>query len=356
MARIDSFLRLVVEQRASDLHFCAGSQPVIRYNGDLVHVKFRHLSAYETRRFLYELLTDEQKEEFEATRDLDFAYEIPGVGRFRVNVYRQSEGMGAAFRVIPESPPTLEEMKLPDSLRQFTELDAGLVLVTGPTGCGKSTTLAALVNTINRERPKHILTIEDPIEFVYTMQQSVVSQRQVGRDADSFASALRASYRESPDVILVGEMRDNETISLAITLAATGTLVFGTLHTSSAARAVDRIIDSYPEEQQDQIRGMLSMSLRGVVAQKLCKTIDGFNRIAAVEVLTWSYAVSNLIREGKTHQLTSTIQTADHKLTGMETMDQSLMRLMQRGKISAEEARLHAEEKAPFDPYVVGPS
>jgi len=353
MARIDSFLQLVVEQKASDLHFSAGSKPVIRYNGDLVHVKFRRLSKYEAKKFLYEILSDEQKEEFERTLDLDCAYEIPGVGRFRVNVYHQSEGMAAAFRIIPETPPSIEELRLPGSVRQFCTLDAGLVLVTGRTGCGKSTTLAALVNEINNHRRKHVLTIEDPIEFVYTMNNSVISQRQVGRDADSFASALRASYRESPDVILVGELRDNETISLAITLAATGTLVFGTLHTSSAPRAIDRIIDSYPEEQQDQIRGMLSMSLKGVLAQKLCKTLDGMGRIAAVEVLTWSYAMSNLVREGKTYQLTSLMQTADYKATGMQTMDQCLLRLMRRGKITPEEARQHAEEKSLFDQYVI---
>ncbi len=353
MARVDSFLRLVMEQRASDLHFCAGSSPVIRYNGDLVHVKFRQLSALETKRFIYEILTDEQIALFEENQDLDFAYELPNVGRFRVNAYNHSEGMGAAFRIIPEAPPSLDELKLPPALRQFCDLDAGLVLVTGPTGCGKSTTLAALVDEINGSRRKHILTIEDPIEFVYTMRNSVVSQRQVGRDSETFASALHASYRESPDVILVGEMRDNETISLAITLAATGTLVFGTLHTSSAARAVDRIIDSYPEQQQDQIRGMLSMSLKGVIAQKLCKTVDGLNRMAAVEVMTWSYAVSNLIREGKTYQLTSVIQAADYRGTGMETMDQCLLRLMKRGKITPDEARGHAEDKTLFDSYVI---
>ena len=352
MARIDSFLRLVVEQRASDLHFCAGSRPVIRYNGDLIHVKFRKLSPGETRRFLYEILTEEQQEEFQESQDLDFAHEIPDVGRFRVNMYSQSEGMGAAFRVIPERPPTLEELKLPSSLQRFIDLESGLVLVTGPTGCGKSTTLAAIVNAINHTHRKHILTIEDPIEFVYSPARSVVSQRQVGRDVDSFPAALRASFRESPDVVLVGEMRDNETISLAITLASTGTLVFGTLHTSSAARSVDRIIDSYPEEQQDQIRGMLSMSLRGVVAQKLCKTVDGFSRVAAVEMLTWSFAVSNLIREGKTHQLRSLIQTADTRTTGMETLDQCLMRLMHRGRITPEEALTHADDKAAFEEYV----
>ena len=352
MARIDSFLRLVVEQKASDLHFCAGSRPVIRYNGDLIHVKFRKLSAGETRRFLYEILSEEQQEEFQEHQDLDLAYEIPDVGRFRVNMYLQSEGMGAAFRIIPERPPSLEELKLPSSLQRFVDLESGLVLVTGPTGCGKSTTLAAIVNAINHTHRKHILTIEDPIEFVYGPVESVISQRQVGRDVDSFPAALRASFRESPDVVLVGEMRDNETISLAITLASTGTLVFGTLHTSSAARSVDRIIDSYPEEQQDQIRGMLSMSLRGVVAQKLCKTVDGFSRVAAVEMLTWSFAVSNLIREGKTHQLRSLIQTADTRTTGMETLDQCLMRLVQRGRITPEEAVTHADDKAAFEEFM----
>ena len=353
MPRIDSFLRLVVEQNASDLHFCAGAAPVIRYNGDLVHVKFRQLSGHETKRFLFEILNDEQRAEFLIKQDLDLAYEIPDVARFRVNMFSQAEGMGAAFRIIPEEPPSMREMKLPQGLNQFVGLDSGLVLVTGPTGCGKSTTLAAIVNSINETRHKHILTIEDPIEFIYHPEASVISQRQVGRDVDSFASALRASFRESPDVILVGEMRDNETISLAMTLAATGTLVFGTLHTSSASRSIDRIIDAYPEEQQEQIRGMLSMSMRGVVAQKLCKTVDGLSRVAAVELLTWSYAVSNLIREGKTYQIYSLLQTADHQATGQETMDQALLRLMERGKITAEEARKHAEDTALFDKYIV---
>ncbi len=353
MARIDSFLRLVVEQKASDLHFCAGAAPIIRYNGDLIPIKFRTLSGVEARRFLFEILDEEQQKEFTRRMEIDLAYEIPDCGRFRVNMFTQAEGMGAAFRVIPETPPSLEEMRLPHTLAQFADLDSGLVLVTGPTGSGKSTTLAGIVNAINHRHSKHILTIEDPIEFVYDPINSVVSQRQVGRDVDSFADALKASFRESPDVILVGEMRDNETISLAMTLAATGTLVFGTLHTGSAPKSIDRIIDSYPEEQQEQVRGMLSMSLRGVIAQKLCKTVDGLTRIPAVEVMTWSFAISNLIREGKTYQIYSQMQTADRRKTGMETLDQCLIRLMERGKITPEEARSHAEDKVLFDKHVL---
>jgi len=352
MAKIDSFLKLVVEQRASDLHFVAGSHPIIRYNGDLVPVKFRVLNASETRRFLYELMTKEQQKDLEENLEIDFAYRMGDIARFRVNVFHQFHGLGSVFRVIPSHVPTLKEIGMPESLKRFAKLESGLVLITGPTGSGKSTTLAALINEINENQEKHIITIEDPIEFVHKAKKCVISQRQVGTHTITFGTALRATFRESPDVILVGEMRDNETISLAITAATTGCLVFGTLHTNSASKTIDRIIDSYPEEQQEQIRGMLSMSLKGVVSQQLLKKPDGTGRIAALEVLTSSYALSNLIRENKTYQIYSIMQTADYASTGMETMDHCLVRYVERGLVTVEEALYKANEKVLFDRFV----
>ena len=348
MARIDTFLRMVVDQKASDLHLCAGAPPTIRYNGDLIFLRFRKLDELETRRFLLEIITERQKQDLWADFDLDFAYEVPGVGRFRVNIYHQTRGLGSAFRVIPDQIPSFEQLHLPTTLLQFTRLDNGLVLVTGPTGSGKSTTLAAMIQEVNRNYKKHIITIEDPIEYVYEEAQCLISQREVGTHCESFSAALRATYRESPDVILVGEMRDTETISLAITMAATGSLVIGTLHTASAAHTVDRIVDAYPEEQQDQIRGMLAMSLRGAVAQQLCKTADGRGRLPALEILLPSYALSTLIRERKTFQINSLMQLADYKTTGMETMDQCLTRYVRQGQITHEEARFRANDKSMF--------
>ncbi len=349
MARIDTFLRMVVDQRASDLHLCAGSPPTIRYNGDLIFLRFRVLDELEVRRLMMEILTEEQRTDLRAEFDLDFAYEVEGLGRFRVNVYHQTRGMAAAFRVIPDKVPSFADLNLPNTLRQFTRLDNGLVLITGPTGSGKSTTLAAMIEEINANQRKHIITIEDPIEYVYEEKLSLLSQREVGTHCASFAAALKASYRESPDVILVGELRDNETISMAITMAATGSLVLGTLHTASVAHTVDRIIDAYPDEQQDQIRGMLAMSLRGAVAQQLCKTADGRGRIPALEILLPSYALATLIRERKTFRINSLIQLADYKTTGMETMDQCLMRYVNQGLISREEARFRANDKSQFE-------
>jgi len=352
MARIDSFLKLVVEQKASDLHFCSGTQPVIRYNGDLMPVKFRLLSQVEARRFLYEIMNEEQIKELETNLELDFAYRMGDVARFRVNVFYQINGIGSVFRVIPQQIPTIEELRLPKSLKRFAGLESGLVLLTGPTGSGKSTTLASIINEINSSLEKHIITIEDPIEFVHSRKKSIISQREVGTHVPSFNSALRASFRESPDVILVGEMRDNETISLAITSATTGCLVFGTLHTNSAPKTVDRIIDSYPEEQQEQIRGMLAMSLKGVVSQVLMKRKDGRGRIALLEVLTSSYALSNLIRENKTYQIHSLMQTSDYKSTGMETLDQCMVRYIEKGLITVEDALEYATDKTLFDRFV----
>ncbi|MCK6528461.1 type IV pilus twitching motility protein PilT [Myxococcota bacterium] len=352
MARIDTFLRLVVEQRASDLHLGGGAPPAIRSQGDLVFVRFRSLSDVEAKRFLREILSPEQAAEFDRSGELDFAYEVPGIGRFRVNLYVQAGGMAGAFRVIPSEPPTLDGLGLPKVLGRLVSLDSGLVLVTGPTGSGKSTTLAAMVEHVNREAERHVLTIEDPIEFVYTPRRSLISQREIGRHASSFADALRAAMRAAPDVILVGELRDSETISMALSAASSGSLVLATLHTSSAAQTVDRIVDSFAEDQQDQVRGTLAMVLRGVVSQQLCKTADGTRRVAAVEVLVASLAVANMIRENKAYQIPSYMETAGFEATGMETMDQCLMRLVRRGEIAAETARFHAMDRVRFDRMV----
>ncbi len=348
MARIDTFLRMVVDQRASDLHLCTGSPPVIRYNGDLTFLRFRKLDTLEVRRLLMEILSEKQVSDLRADYDLDFAYEVPNCGRFRVNIYHQSRGLAAAFRAIPEKVPSFTDLNIPITLRQFTQMDSGLVLITGPTGSGKSTTLAAMIQEINANQRKHIITIEDPIEYIYEEALSLVSQREVGTHCQSFATAIRATYRESPDVILVGELRDNETISMAITMAATGSLVLGTLHTASVAHTVDRIVDAYPEEQQDQIRGMLAMSLRGAVAQQLCKTADGRGRIPALEILLPSYALATLIRERKTYRINSLLQLADFKTTGMETMDQCLTRFVNQGLVTRDEARFRANDKSLF--------
>ena len=275
MARLDSFLRLVVDQKASDLHFVAGSKPIIRHNGDLVQIPFRKLSDKETKRFLYEVLTEEQRTSFEATGDLDFAYDLVGVGRFRANLFRTARGVGGVFRVIPAQVPQLADLRLPRSLRKLTQYKNGLVLFTGPTGSGKTTTQAALINELNQHRQLHIITIEDPIEFIHKPGQSVLSQRQVGRHVATFREALRSALRESPDVLLVGEMRDLETISLALSAAETGVLVYGTLHTNSARTTIERIVDSFPEEQHDQVRGVLSVLVRAVVGQRLVKLANG---------------------------------------------------------------------------------
>src|SRR5438128_5936319 len=302
MARFDSFLRLVAEQGASDLHFHAGNLPIIRHEGDLLALPFRVLSELETSRFLLEILTDEQRAEFEKKRELDLVYEVPGVARFRANIFVQSQGLGAVFRVIKNEIPTLEQLNLPLAVKRLTQLNNGLVLVTGPTGSGKSTTLAAMVDEINKTSQRHVISIEDPIEFLHKPIKGAITQRQVGKHAESFSSALRSALRESPDVLVVGEMRDLETIQLAISAAETGVLVIGTLHSNGAAKAIDRIIDVIPEESRDQVRSTLSVLLRGVIAQTLLKRADGDGRVAALEILLLNYAVANLIREGKVFQ------------------------------------------------------
>jgi twitching motility protein PilT len=336
-ARIDSFLRLVVEQQVSDLHFHGGNVPIIRYHGDLMPLPFRSMSDTEARRFLMEMLTPEQRETFETERDVDFVYDIEGVGRFRANVFMQNQGIGAVFRVIPNRLPTIDELQFSDAVKKLTRLNNGLVLVTGPTGCGKTTTLAAIVHEINRCTPQHIITVEDPIEFIHEPVQSVISQRQVGKHTSSFAEALRSALRESPDVLIIGELRDLDTIQLAIAAAETGVLVFGTLHSNSASKAVDRMIHVLPEESRDQMRGVLSVLLRGVVAQHLIKLASGEGRTAVMEILLQSFGVSHMIRENKLHQIEGYLQSASHDGSGMQSLDHAIFCNIREGLISLDE-------------------
>ncbi len=338
MARLDSFLRLVVEQQASDLHFHGGNVPIIRHDGDLVPLPFRVLSDQEAKRFVMEIMTPEQQEAFERDQEIDFAYVLENVGRFRVNAFIQSRGVGSVFRIIPGRIPTIDELRLPDVLRKLAEQANGLVLITGPTGSGKTTTMSAVINEVNATTQRHIITVEDPIEFVHQPLKCVVTQRQVGLHTDTFHSALRSALRESPDVLVVGEMRDLETINLALSAAETGVLVFGTLHTSSAAKSIDRILDMYPEDSREQIRGVLSVLLKGVVAQHLCRRASGEGRVAVFEVLLQTYAISHMIRDNKVHQIDGYLQSAEHANTGMQALDSCLYNYIREGLIDAEEA------------------
>jgi twitching motility protein PilT len=350
MAQIDQFLRLMVQQKGSDLHLTVGSAPIFRQHGELSRIKFRELTPADMQGLIFEIMTPAQRAHFEETNDIDFAYEIADVARFRVNVFRQRKGMGAVMRTIPSKVLSADELRLPEGIRRFCKLTKGLVLVTGPTGSGKSTTLAAMIDLINETKPDHILTIEDPVEFVHQNKKALVNQREVGNHTKSFATALRAALREDPDVILVGEMRDLETISLGITAAETGHLVFGTLHTSSAAKTVDRIINAFPADEQEQIRTMLGESLRGVVAQQLLRTADGKGRVAALEVMVGTPALGNMIREGKTHQIPSMIQTG--KKEGTQMMDQAILDFLMRKIVTPEEAYAKAHNKTEFLPYL----
>ncbi|MBV8258616.1 MAG: type IV pilus twitching motility protein PilT [Actinobacteria bacterium] len=335
MPSIDELLSRAVELAASDLHLTVGAPPAVRVNGRLEALPGAPaLDADATRTLLYRILTTEQQKRFELDRQLDFSYGVPGLARFRVNVYRQKESVAAAFRVVPDALKTLEELGLPESLRALTELPRGLVLVTGPTGSGKSTTLAALIDEINRSRSDHIITIEDPIEFLHRHKRCVVNQREIGSDAADFGSALRAALRQDPDVILLGEMRDLETISTALTAAETGHLVFGTLHTQSAPSTIDRIIDVFPAEQQEQVRTQIAGALQGVVTQALLPTADGQRRVAATEILIPDDAIRNLIRQGKVAQIYSYMQTGSR--SGMQTMEQALADLVTRRVVDAE--------------------
>jgi twitching motility protein PilT len=343
MARIDTFLRIVASQQASDLHFHAGNVPVIRHDGALVDLPFRVVSEQEAERFLFEILTEEQKARLADERQIDLLYVLPGVGRFRANIFAQSGGLGAAFRIIPNEPPSLEELGLPPVVRKLLKLPNGLVIITGPTGSGKTTTLAAMVREINASEERHIITIEDPIEFVHEPIKSVVTQREVGTHVASFAAGLRSALRETPDIVVVGEMRDRETVQLSLSAAETGVLVFGTLHTNSAARAVDRIVDAVPEDTREQTRSVLSVLLRGVISQHLVRRASGDGRVAAAEVLVQTMGVATMIREGKTHQLAAQLQSSSTESGGSQSLDQSLHRLVREGVVAAEDALVVAD-------------
>jgi twitching motility protein PilT len=326
-------LTKMVDDRASDVHLSPGFCPAIRVRGRIVPLEdYEPLTPQETRDTVYSLLNDDQRKRFESQKQLDLAYAVPGVARFRVNCFFQRGAISAAFRRIPHEIPRLDELGLPRILEDLTRKPRGLVLVTGPTGSGKSTSLAAMLDIINEERDEHMLTIEDPIEFLHSHKRCIVNQREIGADAMDFASALKSALREDPDVILVGEMRDLETMSTALTAAETGHLVFATLHTQSTAQTVDRIIDIFPAEQQAQVRMQLSIGLQGIVTQQLLPTADGAGRVVACEVLIPTPAVRNLIREGKTHQIYSAIQTSGS--IGMQTMDAHLAQLVRLGKVS----------------------
>jgi len=337
LTSIDDLLEQMVQIGASDLHITVNSPPAYRVRGHIVRAEgFEPLTDEDTRTMLYRILSSEQQKHFELNRQLDFAYSMPGLARFRVNVYFQREAVGAAFRLIPTEIKTLEELSLPPVLHQLSEYPRGLVLVTGPTGSGKSTTLASVIDEINRTRSEHILTVEDPIEFVHRHKQCIVNQREIGPDATSFGDALKAALRQDPDIILVGEMRDLETISTALTAAETGHLVFGTLHTQSAPSTIDRIIDVFPPSQQDQVRIMIANSLQAVVTQTLMPTADGAGRIAALEILLPDDAVRNLIRQAKTEQVYSVMQT--NTARGMQTMEQALADLALRRVVNVDVA------------------
>jgi len=334
---IDELLEQMVGLDASDLHVTTNSPPVYRVRGEILRAGgIDPLTADDTRSLLYRILSSEQQKRFEIERQLDFAYSLPGVARFRVNVYYQRESVGAAFRLIPDEIKTLEELSLPPVLHMFAAMPRGIVIVTGPTGSGKSTTLAAIVDEINRTRTDHILTIEDPIEFLHKHKRCIVNQREIGPDATGFGNALKAALRQDPDVILVGEMRDLETISTALTAAETGHLVFATLHTQSAPSTIDRIIDVFPAEQQDQVRIMIANSLQGIVTQTLLRTADGAGRVAALEVLLPDDAVRNLIRQAKIEQVYSIMQT--NTARGMQTMEQALADLTLRRVVNLDQA------------------
>ena len=351
MPEIDELLRFMVEQEGSDLHMMCGARPLIRVHGDLRRIDFGDgdivLTPEINRGLIYEMLDDEQIHHFEATGDLDLAYELKGVARFRVNVHNQISGPSTVMRTIPADIATVDELGLPDQLKEIARNSNGLILVTGPTGSGKTTSLAAMMDQINDEREGHIITIEDPIEFVHKNKTCLVTQREVGVHTNSFSAALRVALRQDPDIVLVGEMRDLETISLALTAAETGSLVFATLHTNSAAKTINRIIDVFPNEAQNQIRSLLSECLSSVIAQTLLKRSDGKGRVAAMEIMICNPAIRNAIRENKIEQIISIIQTSSRE--GMQMLDDHLLRLVEQGAVAMHTAREKAFEKHRFN-------
>ena len=358
MAKIDAFFNLMLEQKASDLHLSSGNPPILRISGELHRVEYPPLESDQLKALLYEITPEYKMKVFEETGDVDFGYEIPGVSRFRANFFNQRMGMAAVFRQIPSKVLSFEDFEkfdapLPPVLKKLAMLHRGLVLVTGPTGSGKSTTLAAIMDYANKNRKDHILTIEDPIEFVHESKGCLVNHREVGVHTRSFASALKGALREDPDIVLVGEMRDLETIELALTAANTGHLVFGTLHTQSAAKTVDRIIDVFPADQQNKIRATLSEALKGIIAQNLFKRIDKKGRVAALEILIFTTAIANLVREGKTHQIPGMIQVG--KKLGNTPLDDSIMDHVRMKRISPEEAYEKAVDRKKFRPFLANP-
>lgn len=353
MARIDAFFKLMAEQKASDLHLSTNNSPMLRVNGELVRVDYPPLENDDLKAMVYEIAPEGKIKHFEETSDVDFGYEVTGIARYRANFFQQKYGISAVFRLIPSKILTVDDLGLPPVLKRFPLLKKGLILVTGPTGSGKSTTLAAMMDYANLQRHDHIITVEDPIEFVHRSQNCLVQHREVGVHTRSFAAALRGALREDPDVLLVGELRDHETIELALTAAATGHLVFGTLHTSSAAKAVDRIIDVFPTGQQNQIRATLAESLKGVIAQNLFKRIDKPGRLAALEILVVDMAIANLIREGKTHQIPGMIQVGKKK--GNQPLDDAIIDLLRTARISPEEAYDKGTDKKKFRAFLKEP-
>jgi twitching motility protein PilT len=351
-ARVQSFLELAVKQGGSDLHLVSGQPPHVRIHGALHRVRFRELSVDDVSQILSEFMPERQAKQLEERHSCDFAYEVPELGRFRVNAYRHARGLAAALRVIPTVVPKLEDLNLPAAVRLQVLQPKGLTLVTGPTGAGKSTTLAGMIDLLNQTRKGHIVTIEDPIEFVHGFKNCVVNQREIGLHAPSFAEALKSALREDPDVILIGELRDLETIALALTAAETGIQVFGTLHTSGAWRTVDRIVNVFPPRRQDQIRAMLAESLRLIVSQRLLRTADGRGRVAAAEVLVNTYAASSMIRSGNAHKLESVIQAGSG--AGMQTMEAAIKDLVRRQLVSPGDAETQSFDRAGTDRPALG--